>query len=225
MNFTRLIYCIALAAIVVVPGCRGKDAASGVEDTPVLLQEDTPATKPVAGDFNLEEDRPVDEPVAHKKVIVPEELPIRKVGELVLQDSIEVYDNEVISFMLLDSLLSPRRSSRDLYFKVFNKLMDRSGGNMGDAIGDYALTYVQSHPGEFLTNSKNFSEDRLASWASIIGIELYLTATDSKQAYENSTKHFTANCKQCDTADLARLQIFNQLIWKTIEQNLQERKP
>ena len=103
--------------------------------------------------------------------------------------------------------------------------MERSGGSLDDAVGDYALTYVENYPKDFLDNSRSFTEDKVASWAGNIGIELFLSSQNQKEAFEKSTRLFKSNCKNCNLQQLARLDNFNNMIWTTIEQNIQQRKP
>ncbi len=218
----KFTYSILLAAFSIMGSCNNTVPATEKTEQAVAITPAADTAVPKTGEYNPEDDPTL---VKQEKVVIkPEELPISRVGELVLKDSIKVYDNEVITFMLFDSLLSPKKKSRDFYFKVFNKMMDRSGGKMGDAIGDYALTYVESYPREFLANSKNFTQDRMDTWASNIGIELFLLPGNKKEAYEKSIRTFTNNCKNCDTADLARLNTFNKLVLQTIEQNLKGRE-
>lgn len=193
---------------------------SGKKDSASSAATNTPpsTTVPTPGDYELETDTVAEKPSrpAPRNIRA---LPVKKVGELILSDSIKAINDEVVSFMLLDSLSAESRRSRDFYFKVFNKIMDHSGGALSDAIGDYALSYVESYPNEFLANSRNFSGNRLETWASHIGIELFLSSGDVKDIYDKTTQSFQTNCKGCDAATLARLNDFNKLIWTTIEQN------
>lgn len=196
---------------------QSKDSASSATaGTP------TSTTVPTPGDYELEMDSVVEKPVRPAAQNL-RDLPIKKVGELILSDSIKALNDEIISFMLLDSLSAESRRSRDFYFKVFNKIMDHSGGALSDAIGDYALSYVESYPNEFMANSKNFSGNRLETWASHIGIELFLSSGDVKDIFDKTTQSFQTNCKGCDAATLARLSDFNKMIWTTIEQNQKDK--
>lgn len=222
--FKCFVFVIACSVIVSCSDFTSQKVAEK-KDTTLAVNADTPAITniAIAGDYELPIDTLTEKP--NRRVAKSlRDLPIKKVGELILSDSIKTLNDEVISFMLLDSLSAQKRKSRDFYFKVFNKIMDRSGGAMSDAIGDYALSYVESYPGEFLENSKSFSANRLETWASHIGIELFLSSGDPKDVYEKTTQLFHANCKGCDAAALARLNEFNKLIWTTIEQNKEEKQ-
>lgn len=196
---------------------------STVETKDTLAAPIVETTAAVSNEYDPGQDSTF-KPVVEVKA-KPEDLAIKKVGELVLKDSVAYLSNEVTAFMLLDSLLSKKKDSRDFYFRVFNKIMERSGGSLDDAVGDYALTYVENYPKEFLDNSRSFSEDKLASWAGNIGIELFLTSQNQKEAFEKSTRMFKSNCKNCDLQQMARLDTFNNMIWTTIAQNIQQRKP
>ena len=204
-------------------GCKSEVRIDENKDTTIAVPIDTSAT--IANDRELSADSIPLKPAATVTAPNPEDLPIRTVGELIISDKIKSLKNDTISFMLLDSLLADSRQTRDFYFKVFNKLMDRSGGNLSDAIGDYALSYVERYPNEFLANSKKFSANRLGTWASNIGIELFLSAGDVKEAYDKTTQSFVSNCKGCQAQEFERLSEFNKLIWTTIVQNKVEQKP
>ena len=207
---------------IVFLGCGQKQSTTETKDT--LANPVVETTAAVSNEYDPSQDSTF-KPVVSETPPPRNDLPIKKIGELVLQDSIAYLSNEVTAFMLLDSLLSKNKTSRDFYFKVFNKIMERSGGSLDDAVGDYALTYVENYPKDFLDNSRNFTEDKLASWAGNIGIELFLSSQNQREAFEKSTRMFRSNCKNCDQQQLARLDSFNNMIWTTIEQNLNQRKP
>lgn len=214
-------YVFRLLLVVVLSGCGQKKTAITKSDT--LVPPVVESTVTSVNDYDISKDSTF-KPAINKPV-ARQEKSLRHIGELVLKDSVQYLADEVTAFMLLDSLLAKSKISRDFYFKVFNKIMERSGGMLDDAVGDYALTYVENYPKDFLDNSKDFNEDKLASWAGNIGIELFLSSQNQKEAFEKSTGLSKTNCKSCDQQQLARLDSFNNLIWTTIQQNTQQRKP
>jgi hypothetical protein len=128
---------------------------------------------------------------------------------------------------MLDSLSSDSKQSRQFYFKVFNKIMNKADGEVAESIGGYALTYVQNYPQEFLDNSRAFSKNQLEAWAGNIGIELYLSSNESdnvKEAFDQMVVLFNDNCKGCNSSQRNRLKDFNNLIWRTIKENQQADK-
>jgi hypothetical protein len=150
-----------------------------------------------------------------------EQLPIRTVAELILKDSIRPVSSPII-YNMLDSLSSDIKSSRQFYFKAFNKIMNKADGEVAESIGGYALTYVQNYPKEFIENSQSFSRNQLEAWAGNIGIELYLSSSESdnvKEAFDQMVVLFTDNCKGCNSAQKNRLKEFNNLVWRTIKEN------
>lgn len=213
---------LGFTVAIILFGCGQTQSTTETKDTIATPVKETTAV--VSNEYDPSQDSTF-KPVISETHTPQKDLTIKKIGELVLQDSIAYLSNEVTAFMLLDSLLSKNKSSRDFYFKVFNKIMERSGGSLDDAVGDYALTYVENYPREFLENSRNFTNDKLASWGGNIGIELFLSSQNQKEAFEKSTRMFKSNCKNCDQQQLARLDSFNSMIWTTIEQNLNQRKP
>jgi len=69
------------------------------------------------------------------------DLTLRQVGKLILADSIQPSDNK-ITFDCMDSLLAKQSTTRDYYFPVFLKILDKSDGALAEAVGQYAMTYV-----------------------------------------------------------------------------------
>ncbi len=212
---------VVLFVAVCTTCCRQPVPTPAIETAAPVVVNDTPLPpQPEAPQKASFEKKPV--PVT----LVPvEELPIEKVGKLLLKDSLPTLENEVIIYKLLDSLCAKTRKSRDFYFLVFNKLIKRSDGILADAVGDYALNYVETYPAEFLANSKAFSNALLETWASQIGIELYLSAGSTKDSFDKTVETFRRNCKGCSTTEMERLARFEGLIWNTIKQNLDERVP
>ena len=153
-----------------------------------------------------------------------EQLPMREVAELILKDSIRPASSPIISRML-DSLTSDSKSTRQYYFSVFNKIMNKADGEIAESIGGYALTYVQNYPKEFLDNTKRFSKNNIEAWASNIGIELFLKSPENvKEAYDQIVIFFNDNCKDCNAYYRGRLKEFNAMIWRTIQENQQGSK-
>jgi hypothetical protein len=141
------------------------------------------------------------------------------IGEMVLNGTLKPSDN-TFTFRLMDSLMAVDQESRKFYFTVFNKILDYADGALGEAIGDYALTYVEQHPGEFIANMKDLPQERLAAWASNIGIEISLSANDAKDSYKKFSESFINNCKGCSKQTIQQLQQFNKLVWQTVKENL-----
>jgi hypothetical protein len=153
-----------------------------------------------------------------------EQLPMREVAELILKDSIRPTSSPII-YKMLDSLSSDSKLTRQYYFKVFNKIMNKADGEIAESIGGYALTYVQNYPKEFLDNTKGFSKNSIEAWASNIGIELFLVSNENvKAAYDQVVVLFNDNCKDCNAYYKGRLKEFNAMILQTIQENQQSQK-
>lgn len=76
------------------------------------------------------------------------DLPIRKVGDLIVSDSIAPSDN-FVTFKLMDSLNSDNKEARDFYFHVFEKIVKKSDGALSEVVGAYAQQYIENYPAEF----------------------------------------------------------------------------
>ena len=218
---TLIKICCILFVAVCTTYC-GQPAPTPIAEVPLpAAQVDTHTQLPEAP---LAKQKVVKKPDAVAAVTI-EEMPIANIGRQVLEDSAFMLDNEVIIFKLLDSLGAEKRTTRDFYFSVFNRLIRRSDGILADAVGEYALRFVENYPAEFLANSKGFTNAHLETWASQIGIELYLMTGTAKSNFDRAVENFRKNCKGCGPVERERLTRFETLIWNTIEQNLNERVP
>jgi len=147
-------------------------------------------------------------------------LPLRQVGQLILNDSIIPSDNK-ITFNCMDSLSSKNANTRNYYFPVFLKILDKSDGALGEAIGQYAMTYIEKYPKEFAEKSKSITNEQFKSWAYHTGYELYFTYATDKKA-KRWISSMIKNCSNCDTTQLKRLEEFNKLVTVAIKDNYEE---
>lgn len=150
-------------------------------------------------------------------------LPARTIGEMILDGRLKPSDNE-FTFRILDSLNTSDKGSRKFYFDVFNKIMDHSDGALSEAIGNYALTYVELNPAEFIRYTSSLPASRFETWASQVGIELFLSGNEPKENFQHYSRSVNGNCKGCSKATVQKLRQFNQLVWQTMEQNIKAEK-
>ena len=146
-------------------------------------------------------------------------MPIRMIGQMILEGKLKPADNPY-TFQLMDSLQAVNQTERRFYFGVFNIIMNHADGALGEAIGDFALTYVEQYPAEFINNMKSFPADRFETWASHIGIELFLSGNDPKDSFNTFSRMIIGNCKGCNSATISRIKQFNQLVWQTMQANI-----
>lgn len=155
-----------------------------------------------------------------------EKLPAKTIAQLILKDSIRATTSPVI-FSMLDSLTSTSKQTRQFYLPVFSKIMNTADGELAEAVGGYALTFVQNYPKEFVEASGTFSKNQLDAWASNIGIEIFLASDQNenvKEAFEQIVIVFNDNCKDCNTAQKNKLKQFTNLVWRTVNENHQAAK-
>jgi hypothetical protein len=185
----------------------------------VACNTDKTHTAATSFDSTIPKVKPVDTTAALRQKNDADSLPMRTVGNMVLDGSFTPTDDPA-TFRLMDSLQANTKESRRFYFSVFNKIMDRADGALGEAIGDYTLTYVEQFPAEFIEFSKDFTNERMETWASNVGIELSLSANDPKEGYANYDDLVTRNCKGCNKQTQQRLQQFNKMVWRTVKENI-----
>jgi hypothetical protein len=136
-------------------------------------------------------------------------LPLAKVANLFLSDSIHPTDNG-ITFTCMDSVLSGKEETRTLIFPVFIKIMEAADGALAEAIGMYALSFVEKYSKEFANRSKQLTESQFGLWASYTGNELFFNLDNESEAkkWEKDLMH---HCKACDSVELVRLRKFSEL--------------
>ena len=140
------------------------------------------------------------------------DLPSRKVGELILSDSIRALDNEA-SFRCLDSLNTPNSTSRAFYFQVFKKVISNSDGALSESVGEYSKKYIETYPKEFANYASSFSRSQMQLWA-FQTVEHVLAAVEEKRIKDASdwTNQVIKSCKDCDASQLKTLKSFNSFI-------------
>jgi hypothetical protein len=140
------------------------------------------------------------------------DLPSRKVGELILSDSIRALDNEA-SFRCLDSLNTSNSTSRAFYFQVFKKMISNSDGPLSESIGEYSKKYIETYPKEFANYASSFTKSQMQLWA-FQTVEHVLAAVEEKRIKDATewTNQVIKNCKDCDASQLKTLRSFNSYI-------------
>lgn len=143
------------------------------------------------------------------------DLSLRQVGRLILTDSIQPSDNN-ITFDCMDSLSSENVSTRDYFFPVFLKILDKCDGALAEAVGLYTMTYFEKYPYEFAEKSKSITNEQFYSWASFTGNELYFTYESEKQV-KSWLNSVVKNCSSCEATHLKRLKEFNKFAISAIK--------
>jgi len=150
------------------------------------------------------------------------DLPTKKIGELILNDSLKAADNEV-SFRCLDSLSSPDPVSRAFYFAVFKKIMAHTDGALSEVVGEFSKKYIETYPKEFATYASAFSKSQLELWA-FQTVEHVLAAVEEKR-YKNAgewTNQIVKDCKDCNAPQLSTIKKFNETIIKAAKDREEE---
>ncbi len=181
-----------------------KSIANEAPKNPENSSKDLPA--------DLDMNNPIDSLRNPSNYFYLSDLPTKKIGELILSDSIKAADNEV-SFRCLDSLTSPDPVSRAFYFTVFKKIMAHSDGALSEVVGEFSKKYIETYPKEFANNASGFSKSQLEIWA-FQTVEHVLAAVEEKR-YKNAsewTNQIARGCKDCNAPQLAAIKKFNETI-------------
>ena len=135
-----------------------------------------------------------------------------------------IASDDPLTFRLMDSLVANKVKDRQFYFRVFNKIMGRADGALSEAIGVYSRRFIEKHTKDFFNFSAKFSTIEMETWASQLGIELFLSEDHPKDAYHKSSKLIRENCASCDAKTLKRLEEFNAMVLLTIKENEVKKK-
>jgi len=136
------------------------------------------------------------------------DLPLRQVAQLILSDSVRPIDNTV-TFQCMDSILSNNEATRNFYFPVFLRILEKADGALAEVVGQYAMTYIEEFPKEFAIKHSSLVEEQLESLASGIGFELYYKSQTEEDA-SPWIDTVIQNCLKCDSTQLSRLIDFNK---------------
>ena len=114
------------------------------------------------------------------------ELSIKRIGELILIDSIIPIDNDV-TFKLLDTISSCNEKDLNFFLSVFNKIMFDADGALSEAVGVYTLKFIKMRPKIFISLIDTLSNESINEWAQYTAYELYFNhEEDSLVNYCNS---------------------------------------
>jgi hypothetical protein len=130
------------------------------------------------------------------------DLDLRTVGQWILKDSIAPSDN-YITFKCMDSLTSKQKKTRDYYFPIFIKIVDKADGALAEVVGSHALSYAKKYPKELADRFKCCSTTQeccteLERFSSYVGTEIMM-ADDDKKAYNDLVNEMTKNYRDWKT--------------------------
>jgi len=144
---------------------------------------------------------------------------IKEVAQMILDNKCQPSDN-YITFSVMDSLLSQKSEDRKFYFRVFLNILEKADGALAEAVGLPAMNYVEKYTTEFIQLLTSISNDQLDSWASVIGIELFLSSQDDPMKDgEVYVEKLELNCLSLNENEKARLRKFNEIIIRSIQEN------
>ena len=143
----------------------------------------------------------------------------KEIGQMILDNKIQPTDNDV-TFRVMDSLLSKNVDDRKFYFKVFVKILDKADGALAEMVGTPAMKYIERYTSEFMDLSTNLSKDNFNSWAAFVGWEILLSSNDDPiKDGELFVEKLMSNCPDLNDKDKQRLESFNKIIMKSIQNN------
>ncbi len=140
------------------------------------------------------------------------DLPLRKVGQLILADSVMPLDNGV-TFKCMDSILSDHITTRDFFFPVFLKILDKADGALSEVVCLFTKNYIERFPKEFSRRYAYFTNTQIDQWAFYTRYELGFVY-DNKAKAESWMTSIIKKCTSCDSTDIKHLADFGELAIK-----------
>jgi hypothetical protein len=145
------------------------------------------------------------------------DLPLQKVADLILKDSVQPSDNKV-TFDCMDSISSNNIETREFFMPVFLKIIDKADGALAEAVGGYTMAYTNKFPKEFADGYKKMTKKQSEIWISYTAEELYYNDSEGFKNSRRWTDSIIIKCTDCDSTELQVLKQFNKLILTSVKE-------
>lgn len=142
-------------------------------------------------------------------------LPLRRVAELFVLDSIEPLDNWV-TIACLDSLFDKNAETRAYFFPACLKIISKSDGALSEIVGLKLIEWGKKYPDEFATKIPSLNEGLINDFVSLIAYELSFADKPVKDAAD-FTDLIINSCINCDSIQNNRLKKFKKQILKEVK--------
>jgi hypothetical protein len=99
----------------------------------------------------------------------------------------------------MDSITSKNKDTRDYFFPVFRKIVDKSDGALAEVVGSYVLEYVKKYPKELADRFKCYSTSQLCRYEfkrlALYAGEEIMMRNERQKEYDELINHMTKNYK------------------------------
>lgn len=107
------------------------------------------------------------------------DLPLKKVGDLMLLDSILPSDN-FITFSLMAAISDCHQNDLKFFLAVFEKVMNKADGALAEVVGSYTWNFIKKRPQEFINHIEVIKITQIRKWASFTFYEMYFAYTEEE---------------------------------------------
>lgn len=146
------------------------------------------------------------------KTIADSTKSIKEVGIEILGGAPIFGNNEKYLFQLMDSLIVKNSNERAFYFKVFKKIVEKSDGYVSEAIGLYALKYLENYPNEFFS----LSDEEIKSFMGYIAYEVRLSENNA----DSSLRTLLSQLKEKSNKETTKkIDLFEQELNENLNEN------
>jgi len=107
------------------------------------------------------------------------DLPLKQVGELILNDSIYPSDN-FVTFALLDTISGCKENDLEFFLKVSEKIINEADGAVAEAVGSYTWKFIEKRPTEFIKHIDKLNKEQVEEWADYTFYEMYFAYSEEE---------------------------------------------
>lgn len=145
------------------------------------------------------------------------DLSIRTIGQLILCDSIKPSDN-FVTFSLLDTISKCTDNELKFFLTIFEKTMELADGALSEAVGSYALIFIENRPKLFIQHMDTIPKDIIAKWAYFTFYELYFSYSEDE--IKAKCDELVINLKKVEKTE--NLNYFKEQIDEILKDELQK---
>lgn len=138
-------------------------------------------------------------------------LTIREYGQKIINNEIQPSDNSQ-TFACLDSINDDNPNTRRFFFQVYRVIAKKSDGALGEVVGSYTKSYLQTFPTEALHNFKNIDLPEQKLFIDNLAFEFYASGTDYKAEIDNYFASIYSSCEKCKEENATIEKIKSDLI-------------
>lgn len=110
------------------------------------------------------------------------DLSYKEIGHLILKNEVQPMDNHV-TFALMDTISNCDTEFLEFYLRVFENIMKKSDGALGEAVGSFAWQFIKKRPNLFINHIDTTNSENVINWANNTVYEMYFSYPDDSLVF------------------------------------------